>query len=375
MYKKLIIIVSREFSKKEFIKNSLNDFVKKNIKIEIWILKKILNPSIGINKELLVSDKNINFKIIDNLGDLRTNLYQEKKSTLFDLRLKLNIKTKKFFFVFFDFNFDYMTIASFITSEINFGYKFFLKFKNLIIKIFFLLNHVKIKPAKYVFLLGEKSDTKFNCLINSKSILIKGHHSDYDRFLEREKDVFQSQKRYFVFLDQNIPFHQDLVEMNKDDVDEKNYYSSIYKFLEFTKKKYNMDYLISPHPRSDTGKLKKFFGNQISQFNTLETIRQCEFVLCHDSTAVNFAILFNKPIVSIYDKELVSSKHNHLKEIKRFCKRTNVSLLNIHKDQIKETDLVISEAHYKNFIKKYIKCHNEDKKRVDILKEKINFYE
>ncbi len=309
------------------------------------------------------------------MKDLRTNLYQEKKSTLFDLRLELNIKTKKFFFIFFDFNFDYMIIARFIAREINFAYKSFLKLKNLIIKMFFLLNHIKIKQAKYVFLLGEESDTKFNCLINSKSILINGHHADYDRFLEREKNVFQSQKSYFVFLDQNIPFHQDLVEMNKNDVDEENYYLSIYKFLEFTKKKFNMDYRISPHPRSDTSKLKKFFGDQISQLNTLETVRQCEFVICHDSIAVNFAILFNKPVVSIYNKEIALSKHNHLKEIKRFCKRTNASLLNIHKDQIKETDLMISETHYKNFIKKYIKCHNEDKKRVDIIKDKINFYE
>ncbi len=32
MYKKLIIIVPREFSKKEFIKNSLTDFIKKIFK-------------------------------------------------------------------------------------------------------------------------------------------------------------------------------------------------------------------------------------------------------------------------------------------------------------------------------------------------------
>ena len=108
--------------------------------------------------------------------------------------------------------------------------------------------------------------------------------------------------------------------------------------------------------------------------NTLETIKNSKFVICHDSTASNFAFLFNKPIISIYDNELASSKYNHLKEIKRFCKRTNASLLNIHEDQIKATDLIISESEYKNFIK-YIKCHNEDKKRVDILKEKINFYE
>ena len=96
-----------------------------------------------------------------------------------------------------------------------------------------------------------------------------------------------------------------------------------------------------------------------------------QVVICHDSTATNFAFcLINQLLVS-YDKELASSKYNHLKEIKGFVEQ--FSLLNIHEDQIKATDLIISETEYKNFIKKYIKCHNEDKKRADILKDKINF--
>ena len=39
MYNKLIIIVPREFSIKEYIKSSLEDFIKKNIKLEIWVVK------------------------------------------------------------------------------------------------------------------------------------------------------------------------------------------------------------------------------------------------------------------------------------------------------------------------------------------------
>ena len=92
------------------------------------------------------------------------------------------------------------------------------------------------------------------------------------------------------------------------------------KFLEKTKKKYNLDYYISPHPRSNISQLKNYFGSQISKMNTLETIKNSKFVICHDSTASNFAFLFNKPIISIYDNELASSKYNHLKEIKDFVK-------------------------------------------------------
>ena len=375
MYNKIIIVVPREFSEKEYIKNSIKDIIQKKIKIEIWIIKKLLNPKSQIDKKLLYLDKDINFKIIDNSRELNSCLINEKSTTLFDLRLRLDFKNIYFFYDFFNYNFDFITHAGLVLRKFNLKYIIYLKLKNFLIYLIFLIKGKTLQYSKYVYLIGEKADLISSLLINSKSILIKGHHADYDRFLESKKKMLPLQKNYFVFIDQNVPFHQDLVEMDKNDVNEKNYYTSIKDFLEKTKKKYNLDYYISPHPRSNISQLKNYFGSQISKENTLETIKNCKFVICHDSTATNFAFLFDKPIISIYDKELASSKYNHLKEIKRFCRRTNASLLNIHEDQIKATDLIISETEYKNFIKKYIKCHNEDKKRADILKDKINFYE
>ena len=42
MYNKIIIITPREFSEKEYIKNSLKDITQKKIKLEIWIVKNYL---------------------------------------------------------------------------------------------------------------------------------------------------------------------------------------------------------------------------------------------------------------------------------------------------------------------------------------------
>ena len=120
MYNKLIIIVPREFSTKEYIKSSLKDFLKKNIKLEIWVVKKILNPPNSIDKKLLISDKNIQIRIIDNLDTLSENLTKEKVTTLFDLRIKPNINTKNFFSIFFNFDFDFMIISGLLTHEISF---------------------------------------------------------------------------------------------------------------------------------------------------------------------------------------------------------------------------------------------------------------
>ena len=133
MYNKLVIIVPREFSVKEYTKNSIEDFIKKKIKIEIWIVKKILNSLIDIDKKLLISNQNITFKIINNFTDLRENLSHETKSTLFDLRIKLNTKTKNFFFTFFEFDFDFLIISGLQSRNFNLFYRIFLNIKNLFI--------------------------------------------------------------------------------------------------------------------------------------------------------------------------------------------------------------------------------------------------
>lgn len=375
MYNKIIIVTSREFSEKEYVKNSLKDIIKKKMKLEIWIVKKLLNPISQINKNLLFADKNIKIKIINNSYELNANFINEKLTTLFDLRLKLDFNNRSFFYEFFNHNFDFIIHPGLILSELRLKNFLYLKIKNIFIHSIFFLKGIRIRYSKYVYLIGNKADLNSSLLINSKSFLIKGHHADYDRFLESERKILPIKKNYFVFIDQNVPNHQDLVDMNKNDIDEKNYYNSIKNFLEKTKKKYNLDYYIAPHPRTEVSCLEKFFGNKVSKINTLETIKNCNFVLCHDSTSVNFAFLFHKPIIAIYDNELAKSKYPHLKIMKKFCKRTNASLININNEEIKDEDLVISESFYNNYIDNYIKCHNEAKKRIDIFKEKINFYE
>ena len=257
MYNKIIIVVPREFSEKEYIKNSIKDIIQKKIKIEIWIIKKLLNPKSQIDKKLLYSDKDLNFKIIDDSRQLNSYLINEKSTTLFDLRLKLDFKNLNFFYEFFSCNFDFITHPGLTLRKFNLEYIVYLKLKNFLIYLIFLIKGKTLKYSKYVYIIGDKADLISSFLINSKSIFIKGHHADYDRFLESKKEMLPLQKNYFVFIDQNVPLHQDLVEMSKNDINEKNYYTSIKSFLEKTKKKYNLDYYISPHPRSNISPFKE----------------------------------------------------------------------------------------------------------------------
>ena len=48
-----------------------------------------------------------------------------------------------------------------------------------------------------------------------------------------------------------------------------------------------------------------FEGLQVEYGKTAELIRDCSAVVCHDSTAIQFAVLFGKPVIFVTTDELI----------------------------------------------------------------------
>lgn len=369
MYNKIIIIYPREFSKKEYLKNSIFEFKKKGIEIEVWIIKKLVtkNEKIYFNK---IYNKKVKINIIKSFTQLNYLLKKEKINTLFDIRINLNFSTFQFFKIFFIENKDYILFPGLklIKPTINFLLR--IKLRNIFLKILFFLLNIKINNSKFFYMISKEGDIENNLLISKNSHMIKGHHSDYDKYLSSKFKKIKSRK-YFLFLDQNVPHHQDLVDLKANDIDEKKYYNSIKNFFVKIEKQYKIKYLISPHPRTKIKILKKYFGNRVSRNKTIELINSCEFVICHDTTAANFAYLLKKPIVSIINNELINSKYPHEIEIKNFCRRMDIKLINIHKDKILKKNIKFNKKNRKKYIYNFIKFDNLKKSRVDIILQAI----
>ena len=377
MKKKLIFIFPNEFTKKEYEKNSIQYFLKKNIEIEIWIVGKVVDSSFKLNKKIFFCNKDIKLLIVKSFKDLRHLLNNIKKlnyNYLIDLRIKLSLKSFRFFKIFFTHKLNYIIFPSLELTKISKHFFWYLKFVNLIIKLKFLLNNIQIFPAKYVYIISQKSDIKNNLLISKNSKLIYGHHPDFDRYLEFKNKKNKKYKfKYFVFLDQNVPHHSDLKRFSIADVDEKKYYESLLFFFKKLEKKFKYKFIISAHPRCDIKILKKYFNSRVSNQSSIELIKNCEFVICHDSTATNFAFLFNKSIVPVINNQLINSDHPHKKEIISFCKRANLKLFNISKDNIDKIDLTINDKKYKDYIFKYIGIKQSFCNRVEKILNNIEF--
>ena len=71
MVKKIIILTSTEFTKKEFEKNSIKNFLEKNIKIEVWIIGKTYLVDYEINRKVLFIHKSVKIRIIPSSNNLK----------------------------------------------------------------------------------------------------------------------------------------------------------------------------------------------------------------------------------------------------------------------------------------------------------------
>jgi hypothetical protein len=211
-------------------------------------------------------------------------------------------------------------------------------------------------------------------LISKKSNFIQGHHADFDKYITyKNKKNKKCKFKYFVFLDQNVPHHSDLKRISMADIDEKKYYVTLLFLFKKLEKKFRCKYIISPHPRADVQMLKKYFGSRVSNKSSINLIKNCEFVICHDSTATNFAFLFYKPIITIIDNELINSRYNHSRAINLFCKRAKLKKYNVSNNNMNKIKITLNKKNYKIFIRNYISNNSLNDTRANIILNNIEF--
>lgn len=161
------------------------------------------------------------------------------------------------------------------------------------------LKPLGIKPADLIIAQADKYIMPNGFPASSDSELLFTHSFDYDLYL-KEKDVdVQTDKRLGVFLDEYLPFHSDYEytgDNNKVRADE--YYPKLRDFFDNIESKYGVRIVIAAHPRSHYEDHSDYFGKRrIVRGRTVELVKSSSFVLLHNSTALNYAVLFNKPMI------------------------------------------------------------------------------
>jgi hypothetical protein len=136
------------------------------------------------------------------------------------------------------------------------------------------------------------------------------HTLDYDIYLNEKNKPIEVVDHQGVFLDEYLPFYPAYQYLGFRPFIMKpvDYYRLLCKFFNHLEDKYHMDIIIAAHPRSDYKKIDNYFeGRPVIKGRTAELVRNSSFVIAHASTSLNFAVLFEKPIIFVTTDELEKS--------------------------------------------------------------------
>lgn len=183
---------------------------------------------------------------------------------------------------------------------------------------------------------------------------VSAHALDYDLFLEQED--LQPEESYVVFVDQYLPFHPDFNTLkSKCPVTPELYYPALNAFFELLEARMGMPVVVAAHPMAAYEENVRYFGNRrVVSGRTLELIRHASLVLLHYSTALNFAVLANIPMLFLSTDELERAMGPTMTSMASMVGRT---VLNVDKlpENWDEGLLDVDAKAYSTYSRRYIK--------------------
>lgn len=188
---------------------------------------------------------------------------------------------------------------------------------------------------------------------------ISAHTLDYDIYLKHKSQVTNSPSNdSIVFLDEYNPFHPDfLVNTNTSfSLDPDVYYGGLSRFFSYLEKRTGLPVKIAAHPRSRYDLHPDFFqGREVILGKTIELVYDAKFILAHASTAINFAVLYKKPIIFLTSDQIIKTSYGL--SIRTFASQFNKIPVNVDDYSGFDIDSQISfdNTRYEQYRSSYIK--------------------
>jgi hypothetical protein len=184
-----------------------------------------------------------------------------------------------------------------------------LKFKQLFTFIFLIKN-----PDFVCLVAGNESLDKI-LRISTTKIWIRSndHHtfaSEKDKLIKNSSNLIAHP--FILFIDDALVNASDWSLLDiPPPVSESNYNSNLINFFEHIELIHGVPVIIAGHPNSeiDQDYATKMGGRAVIYGKTASLVLQSKLVLFHGSTAVSFAVLAKKPIISLTSRELNGSSY------------------------------------------------------------------
>lgn len=132
---------------------------------------------------------------------------------------------------------------------------------------------------------------------------------DYDLALSVRDKKPMVKGEYILFLDEYLPLHPDFALLGWNiHMDVAKYYRELNDFFDRMEQYYQMPVVIAAHPKAERYRNENFFEGRTVVFGSTALLaRDARLVVTHHSTAVGFAVIFQKPLVLASSQDIRSS--------------------------------------------------------------------
>lgn len=230
--------------------------------------------------------------------------------------------------------------------------------------------------APRFMIVGGRSCAGYGTFVGGATEMIVAHAADYETF-RKVADLELGKTETAVFIDEFLPFHPDKDMMGLGaPMEAEPYFACLRHLFDRVERELSIRVVIAACPRADYDRRQEdFFGDREVVFEkTAELVAQSKLVIAHRSTAINFAVLFRKPIMITATRE----SYHHTSQMPYFdgfVKALEQDIQFI--DDAQNVDLTdpysYDDAVYDRFIEDFIKVkQSPDLAFWDIVVESIN---
>lgn len=374
--RKVVFLVQVTFNKRDYHRFGIEIIKNRGYEVHVWDTTPLFIPNycenytppdqINFDKCFLVYKKEHIEELISKLSvdDVVVSIVsiEREKCFIFDLLSKKGVR------------YGYLLLGQLPNNKKSIVAKLLIALKEpkfVVSKIKNMIeeNHINIKPCDFLIVGGENALSDGRYPTGESTEIIKAHALDYDRYLEEERDVsFETKaERYAVFLDEFVPYHPDPIFGNrKSGCSAEKYYPPLRRFFDYLEDKFKMKVIIAAHPRADYEKLSSPFGvRDIVYGETVKLVKNAKMVLAHDSSSVNFAILYQKPLVFLFDPVYKRSFRESIHLMAFVLKRKPIDLSKPFPGVSGLTNgLEVNRSVYNDYQSKFIKESGTPKKQI-----------
>jgi hypothetical protein len=364
MKKKIIFLLFNPLDERNYQRYGFSVFEKNGWDIECWIFyDKIFKDKTPIKKEYVYTLKSF-FDCIKRIKKLPKDfifidLSKRDFISYFLQRLMIIKGGKRVLITVTEYPYiKNISVKTFLFQK--FSYKNLKFFIEKLIRISINLTIIKALTPKpnYHFLCGYEAYDKAR-KISKKTEIIEIHCLNYDNYLNlKDKPIDEKYKDSIVYLDQDYEGNYTYaLEGEIHPTSKEDHWNSLNNLFEKLSIKFNKKIIIAAHPRRNR-KAGINTPHQVIFDETANLIKNAFLIIGHDSISLEYAIMFNKPVMFITTNQIQKDKQSLW--IKKFADEFGKAPINIDNPVNLNDNKILSfdKNIYNRYLERYIKTPN-----------------